>query len=72
MVTICLPPFCGRAPQLGTLKDILSNAVEMDVCFRRGQVLGNMGGMLLSYGVREKGEISLFIRGNFMGNLRYM
>ena len=44
MVTICLPPFCGRAPQLGTLKDILSNAVEMGVCFRRGQVLGNMGG----------------------------
>jgi hypothetical protein len=32
------------APILGTLKDILSKALEMGVCIHKGPVLGNMGG----------------------------
>jgi len=31
-----------------TLKDRLSKAVEMDVCFHRGHAFGEHGGMLLS------------------------
>ena len=38
----------GTAPLLGTPKDILSKALEMDVCFHRGPTYGERGGMLLS------------------------
>jgi hypothetical protein len=34
----------GRAPLLGTPKDMLSKALEMGYCFHTGPVLGNMLG----------------------------
>ena len=34
----------GRAPLLGTPKDMPSKVVEMGVCFHRNPVLGNMEG----------------------------
>ena len=46
-----------RAPLLGTLKYMLSMFREMGVFFHRGPVWGNMEGLLLSQGLREKGEI---------------
>jgi len=42
------PHFVGRGPLLGTPKDMLTKALEMGICFHRGPILGNMGGMLLS------------------------
>jgi hypothetical protein len=50
-------------------KDILSKALEMDVCFQRGPAFGEYGGMLLSWGLSKKGTISLFTE-IFMRNLR--
>jgi hypothetical protein len=38
----------GRAPLLGTPKDMLSKALEMDICFHRGPACGEQGGTLLS------------------------
>ena len=35
----------------GTQKDIISKTLEMDVCFHRGPVSGEHGGMLLSWGL---------------------
>ena len=34
----------GRAPLLGTQKDMLSKALEMGFCFHMGPVLGNIEG----------------------------
>jgi hypothetical protein len=42
------------------LKDILSKAVEMGVCFHRGPTFGEHGGTLPSQGLQEKEKISLF------------
>jgi hypothetical protein len=36
-----------------------SKALEIFVCFHIGPVLGELGGTLLSYSLREKGKISL-------------
>jgi hypothetical protein len=55
----------GRAPLLGTLKAMLSKALETGVFFQRGPVLGNMKGLLLSQGLTEKGEI--FLSGKVVG-----
>jgi hypothetical protein len=41
-------------------KDILSEALEMGVCFHRGPTFGGHGATLPSQGLREKGKISLF------------
>jgi len=38
----------GRAPTLGTPKDMLSKALEMRVCFHRGLAFGEHGGTPLS------------------------
>jgi hypothetical protein len=38
----------GRAPLLGTPKDMLSKALEMGICFHRGPAFGEHGGTLLS------------------------
>jgi len=38
----------GRAPLLGTPKDMLSKAVEMGVWFHRGTAFGAQGGKLFS------------------------
>jgi hypothetical protein len=38
----------GRAPLLVIPKDVLSKALEMDVCFHRGPTFGEHGGTLLS------------------------
>jgi len=45
----------GTAPLLGTPNDMLSNALEMGVCFHRGPVLGNMGGGASFLGPSRKG-----------------
>jgi len=37
-----------RVALLGTPKDMLSNALEMGVCFSRGLAFGEYGGTLLS------------------------
>jgi len=37
-----------EAALLGTLKDMLSKALEMGVCFHRGLAFGDHGEMLLS------------------------
>ena len=58
----------GRAPLLGTLKDMWSKVLETDVFFRRGPVLGKMEGLLLSKGLREKGK--LFYQENFYWGIR--
>jgi hypothetical protein len=42
------------------LKDVLSEALEMGVCFHRGPTFGEHGGTLPFQGLREKGNISLF------------
>ena len=48
---------------------MLSNALETGVFFHRGPVLGNMERMILSQGLKEKGEI--FLSGKrFGGNPR--
>ena len=49
---------------------MLSKALEMGVFFHRAPILGNMGGVLLSQGIREKGEI--FLSEVLLGNLRDM
>ena len=61
----------GRAPLLGTPKNMLSNALEMGVCFLRGLVLGNMGGRYFPRAF-ERRDTFLFIRRNFMRNSRDM
>ena len=38
----------GRAPLLGTPKDMLIKALEMGICFHRGPAFGEHGGTLLS------------------------
>jgi len=38
----------GRAPLLGTPKDMLSKALEMGICFHRVPAFGEHGGTLLS------------------------
>jgi hypothetical protein len=38
----------GRAPLLGTPKEMRSKALEMGDCFQRGPVLGNIGGCSFS------------------------
>jgi len=38
----------GRASLLVTPRDMLSKALEMDVCFHRGPTFGEHGGALLS------------------------
>jgi len=38
----------GRAPLLGTLRDMLSKALEMGACVHRGLAFGENGGSLLS------------------------
>jgi hypothetical protein len=61
-----------RAPLLVTPKDMLSKAVEMDVCFHRGPASGEHGGTLLSrVFFWEKWYISLF-RGIFVRSLSDM
>jgi hypothetical protein len=52
----------GRAPLLGTLKDMLNKALKIGICFHRGPILGNMGGTLVSWGLWERREISFIIR----------
>jgi hypothetical protein len=39
------------APLLVNPKDMLSKALEMDVCFHKGPAFGEHGGTLLSYGL---------------------
>jgi len=39
---------CRQAALLGTLKDMLSKALEIGVCFHRGPTFGEHGEMLLS------------------------
>ena len=36
----------GRAPLLGTPKDVPSKALEIGICFHRGPIVGNMGTLL--------------------------
>jgi hypothetical protein len=40
----------GSAPLLGTLKDMLSKALEMGICFHRDPAFGEHVGMFLSWG----------------------
>ena len=56
----------GRVPLLGTLKDMLSKALEMGVCFHRGPILGNMGGHSFARVFEE--VWNFFIRRTFMRN----
>ena len=53
-----------RASLLGTPKDMLSKALEMDVCFRMGPAFGEHGGTLLSR-VFERGDTFLYL-GQFL------
>ena len=41
----------GRTPLLGTLKDMLSKALEMGVCFHRGSTFGEHGETFFSLGL---------------------
>ena len=66
---LCVMGTWEGAPLLVTPKDVLSTALEMDVCFHRCPAFGEHGGTLLSQGLSEKGKISL-VRENFMRNLR--
>ena len=34
----------GKAPLLGTPKDVLRKVLEMSICFHGGPILGNIGG----------------------------
>ena len=53
----------GRAPLLGTPKDMPSKVLEMGACFHRDPVLGNMGGKGRSFpGAFERRVKFLFIR----------
>jgi hypothetical protein len=54
----------GRAPLFGIPKDIRSNALEMDVCFHRGPVLGNIEGH--SFPRAFERRVRFFIRRNFI------
>jgi len=45
----------GRAPLLGTPKDMVSKALETVVFFHKGPVLGKMEGMPLSQGLNREG-----------------
>jgi hypothetical protein len=56
---------------LETLKERLNKAVETSVFFQRGPFWGNMKGMLLSQGLRQKGEIFLSAE-HVVGNPRDM
>ena len=49
---------------LGTLKDMLSKALEMGVCFHGSPVLGNMGGRSFP-GAFERWEKFIFLLGKF-------
>jgi hypothetical protein len=40
--------FGGRAPLMGTLNDMLSKGLEMDVSFHKSPTFGEHGGTLLS------------------------
>jgi hypothetical protein len=59
----------GRAPLLGTPKDLLNKDLEMGVCLHRDPVLGNMGGRSFPR-VFERRVKFLFISSTFMRNLR--
>jgi hypothetical protein len=55
----------GRAPWLGTLKDMLSKALEMGICFHRGPTFGEHVEMFLSWGLKRRGKKSLY-SGDFL------
>jgi hypothetical protein len=50
-------------------QDMLSNPLEMVVCYHRGPILGDMGGMLRYWDLWEKGEIS-FVSGELLRGIR--
>jgi hypothetical protein len=60
----------GRAPVLGTPKDMLSKALKMGVCFHRGPLLGNIQDCPFLGPLRKRKDF--FIREIFMRNLRDM
>jgi len=62
--------FMGRAPLMGTLKDILTKALEMGVCFYRGPVLGNMGERSFPRAFKRRVKFLFII--TFMRNSRDM
>jgi len=52
--------YWGWATLLGTPKDMLCKALEIGACFRKGPILGNMGGDAPLVGLREKGNIYFY------------
>jgi hypothetical protein len=55
----------GMAPLLGTPKDMLSKALELDFCLQTGPVLGNRGGGRCFPRTFERRTKFLFYQKNF-------
>jgi len=47
----------GRAPLLGTPKDMLSKALEMGVCFPKSPAFRERGGTFLARAFEKRGKI---------------
>ena len=63
--------YWGWATLLGTPKDMLCKALEIGACFRKGPILGNMGGGRSSRRAFERRATFIFIR-TFTRKLRDM